>query len=320
VIDAPPCQTVDAGSTAEISLLRSSFSDRYFGTTLRLEWELWYDDLGFRRVADQGSVALTWEGYGVQPLAPLTVRLPDQDAVAVLAIRLLSEDGEVVTRNFTTFDVRNEQSAGTRKGTGRKISVPVSEFSSHSFPYQWNAIQGHKTSGGKEGRFEYEIKLPDPSEQAIIRNVEIIFEASAKRLLVRNVEGEGYVKSEISFMHGAEANTERNPNTYYMTDEERHESRIQVAIDEEPIESFLLPDDPADSRGVLSWHYQAVSNKLEEAGSYGYLCKITVPGRIVAKLDQSRKLKLTLSADEGGIALYGRNAGRYPIDMLVRCE
>jgi hypothetical protein len=105
-----------------------------------------------------------------------------------------------------------------------------------------------------------------------------------------------------------------------MTDEECHESRLQVLIDGEPVESFVLPDDPADSRGVLSWHYQPVSNKLDEAGSYGYLCKVTVPGRIAAKLDRSRRLNLSLQADAGGLALYGRNAGRYPIDLLVRCE
>lgn len=320
VIDAPPCVTVEAGSPVEVALLRSSFSDRHFGQQLRLEWELWYDDLGRRNVADHGTAKVNWDGYGVSPLAPLTVRTPNQDAVAILAVRLLTPGGEVVTRNFTTFDVRGKYCGGADKPSARLISVPVGSFSNHTFAYQWNALQNHKANGGAAGRFEYEIALPSQDDVAVVGNVEIVFEAGAKRLLARNIEGEQYVKPDISFMHGADAKTELNPNTYYMTDEERHESRIQVWIDDEPIESFLLADDPADSRGVLSWHYQAVSNKLEEAGSYGYLCKILIPGRIVAKLDRSRKFKLALQADEGGLALYGRNAGRYPIDLLVRCE
>ncbi|MFC6229238.1 glycoside hydrolase family 2 protein [Paenibacillus allorhizosphaerae] len=320
VIDAPPCQTADAGSTVEVALLRSSFSDRHFGKTLHLSWELWFDHLGVRTVAEKGSVALDWNGYGVSPLAPLAVRLPEQDAVAVLAIRLLTQEGEVVTRNFTTFDVRNGKFDETAGRTGKAVSLPVGQFKHHSFPYQWNAIQGHKVNGGGEGKFEYEITLPDQAELRFLSNVEIYFEAGAKRLLARNVEGEVYTKADISFMHGADANTERNPNMYYMTDEERHESRIEVSIDGEPVELFLLPDDPADSRGVLSWHYQTAANKLEEAGSYGYLCKINVPGRIAAKLDRTRKLLLTIRADKGGVALYGRNAGRYPMDLLVRCE
>lgn len=320
VIDAPPCTTMDAGGVAQVALLRSSFSDRHFGSRLKLDWELWHDSLGVRQVADCGVVDVEWNGYGVSQLEPLSVRMPGQDAVAVLAVRLRTEAGEVVTRNFTTFDVRGRCPGEAQGSAGRSIAVPVAGFSNHSFPYQWNAIQGNKVNGGRAGAFDYEVHLPDDSELATISTVEIVFEASAKRLLARNVEGEGYVKSEISFMHGAEANTERNPNTYYMTDEEHHESRIRICIDGEPVESLLLLDDPADSRGVLSWHYQPVSNKLDEAGSYGYLCRVRVPGRIAAQLDRSRKFTLTIEAGEGGLALYGRNAGRYPIDLLVRCE
>ncbi|RKN62891.1 glycoside hydrolase family 2 protein [Paenibacillus ginsengarvi] len=321
VIDAPPCVTADAGTVVETKLLRSSFSDCHFGKKLRLDWELSYDNLGTRHVAERGSRELDWDGYGVSPLAPLSVRLPDQDAVAVLAIRLLTEGGEVVSRNFTTFDVRSGKPGGAYEASGHIASVPVSGFTAHTFPHQWNALRGHKTNGGPEGEFEFEVALPDREQLPLLNGIEILFEAGAKRLLLRNTEkGETYVKSEISFMHGADANTERNPNTYYMTDEQRHESRVRVLIDGEEIGAFILPDDPADSRGVLSWHYQQAANKLEEAGSYGYLCKTAVPGRIVSRLDASRKLKLTLRAGEGGLALYGRNAGRYPIDLLFRCE
>ncbi|MNP47630.1 hypothetical protein D3C76_1416950 [compost metagenome] len=137
-------------------------------------------------------------------------------------------------------------------------------------------------------------------------------------MLARNLEGVKTSDHGIGYMHGASANVEYNPNTYYMTDEMRHESKVTVCIDGEPVGSVHLPDDPADARGVLSWHYQPVDNRLDEAGSYGYLCRIKVPGRIAAKLDRNRRFRLELRAGEGGLALYGRNAGRYPLDIQVR--
>ncbi|MCC3376747.1 glycoside hydrolase family 2 protein [Cohnella sp. REN36] len=318
VIDAPPCQTVQAGSEATVQLLRSSFDDRYHGETLRLEWELTYDNLGLRVTADSGSADIAWDGFGVYPLAPITLRLPAQDAVGVLGVRLVDAQGRVVTRNFTTFDVRGGEENGVYTADGGFVSVPVGQFASHTFAYEWSSIQGAKASGGKAGEFVYDVRLPELAERGTISEVEIWFEASAKRLLARNVEGEQIRQHGIEFMHGASANVEFNPNTYYMTDDEKHASRVNVLVDGERIGSFVLADDPADSRGVLSWHYQTAANKLEEAGSYGYLCRAVVPGRLAARLDRSRSFKLQLQADEGGIALYGRNAGRYPIDLLVR--
>ncbi|MBM7568548.1 glycoside hydrolase family 2 protein [Paenibacillus sacheonensis] len=323
VIDAPPCQTVQAGAEVSIPLLASSYSDRYHGQQLQLGWELWHDNLGTRVTGDRGTVALDWNGYGVTPIGePLTFSLPKQDAVAVLALTLRAADGTVVTRNFITFDVRGASADGAPvyDAEGRFIAVPVTDFAEQTFAHQWNAIQEGKTNGGKSGHFVYDVALPDAGEQALIQHVVLAFEASSKRLLARNVEGARDRNHTISMMHGADAAVEYNSNTYYMTDNEQHESLIHVLVDGEKVASFLLPDNPADSQGVLSYQYQEVQNKLDEAGSYGYLCKVTLPSSITAKLDRSRGFKLTLEAGEGGLALYGRNAGRYPIDLLVQVK
>lgn len=319
VIDAPPCQTVQGGESVSVPLLTSSYSDRYHGQKLQLAWELWYDNLGTRTTADSGTVELDWNGYGVKPVAePLAFHLPQQDAVAVLALTLRAADGTVVTRNFTTFDVRSGGAGPVYEAEGQFIAIPVTSFAEHSFSHQWNAIQEGKTNGGKAGSFVYDVKLPDASELAVVRHVDIWFEASAKRLLARNLEGARDRDHTISMMHGADANVEYNSNTYYMTDTERHESTIAVYVDGEQAETFLLPDNPADSQGVLSYQYQEVHNKLDEAGSYGYLCRVALPSSVTAKLDRSRSFKLTIEAGDGGLALYGRNAGRYPIDLLVQ--
>ncbi|WP_028611262.1 glycoside hydrolase family 2 protein [Paenibacillus harenae] len=320
VIDAPPCQTQAAGSKVSVELLRSSFSDQYHGETLQLAWELWHDNLGTRTVAESGIEEVEWNGYGVSRLEPLSLTLPDQDAAAVLAVRLLTAKGSVITRNFIAFDVRSGEPQGRYEADGQVISVPVGSYSDSDWPYSWNALQNHKANGGEAGHFTYEVELPGSEEQAAIYAVELYFEASAKRLLKRNKGESEAAKLDISFMHGKLADPEYNGNTYFMTGSERHASKLNVRIDGELVDTIVLPDNPADSRGLLSWHYQQVSRKLEEAGSYGYLCKVTVPSALTSKLNASRKFKLQLEATEGGLALYGRNAGRYPIDIVVHLK
>ncbi|HTG68710.1 MAG TPA: glycoside hydrolase family 2 TIM barrel-domain containing protein [Candidatus Udaeobacter sp.] len=320
VIDAPPCQSVKAGTDTVVDLLRSSFADRYHGQSLQLAWELWYDNLGTRVVLDSGNEAIEWNGYGVGALTSLSLKMPTQDAVAVLAVRLLTAQGATVTRNFVTFDVRSGAANGLYEADGQIVSVPVAAFSESEWPISWNAIQEQKVNGGETGHYIYDIQLPSLSEQAVIYDIELLFEASSKRLLKRNKEESVQKKLDISFMHGALADPEYNMNTYYMTDSERHESKLNVLIDGELIETILLTDNPADSRGVLSWHYQPAANKLEEAGSYGYICKVVLPSALTAKLNASRSFKLQLAAEEGGLALYGRNAGRYPIDIIVHIK
>ncbi|MFC5652188.1 glycoside hydrolase family 2 protein [Paenibacillus solisilvae] len=320
VIDAAPCETVDAGKAVSVALLSSSFSDQYHGQSLTLSWELSYDNLGVRVTADSGCTQLEWNGYGVKAIAPIAAKMPNQDAVAVLGVQLSTADGKVITRNFITYDVRSGDANNKYDAEGIWISVPVASFSTREWPYSWNALQNQKVSGGDSGSFTYDITLPDTDEAAFIGDVDIIFEASAKRLLVKDREHLSQKQHDISYMHGLKTDPEINLNTYYMTDSVRYESNIRILIDGQQIEAALLPDDPADSRGVLSWHYQPVDNKLDEAGSYGYLVKVRVPSAVVAKLNQTRQFKLQLEALDGGLALYGRNAGRYPIDLLIRYQ
>lgn len=311
VIDAPPCQTVDANAEVAVALMRSSFSDRYHGQTLILNWELWYDNLGIRTIADSGNQQLAWNDYGVTSLEALAMKMPGQNAVAVLAIHLTALDGVSVTRNFITFDVRADSS------NDQVVSVPVTSYVDSHWEHSWHAIQEHKVSGGPSGHFTYDILLPDHEELAAIYEVELVFEAGAKYLMGQNKTGTLAIESDISFMHGANADPEYNRNSYLMTDTLKHQSSLKVWVEDELVEAILLPDDPADSRGVLSWHYQPVTNQLNEAGSYGYLCIINLPSKLIAKINRQRSFKLCLEAEDGGLALYGRNAGRYPIDLQV---
>ncbi|MGG3280994.1 glycoside hydrolase family 2 protein [Paenibacillus solani] len=311
VLDAPPCQTLPAEAIAEIPMLRSSYSDQYHGQQMQVKWELRYDGYGSLIVEDSGSIQVDWDGYGVSELPALRVKMPKQDAVAVLAVTLADSEGKPVMRNFIAFDVRGNETDGL-------IQLPVSSYAEQSFNNHWKSVQDAKVSGAGEGRFVYDIVLPDTNEKALVQNIEILFEASSKRVLARNIEGSKSTDMGIGAMHGADAQVEYNTNTYYMTDEVKHPSLLNVLIDGQQVDTFVLPDDPADARGVLSWHYQPVANKLDEAGSYGYLCKLSVPVQLLTELNRRRTFRLELQAGSGGIALYGRNSGRYPLDLTVR--
>ena len=69
----------------------------------------------------------------------------------------------------------------------------------------------------------------------------------------------------------------RNPNAYPMTDEVRFPSAVRVRVNGVVAGRYDLPDDPADHRGILSWHAQPRDRKLREAGSYGYLLEVPIP-------------------------------------------
>jgi predicted transcriptional regulator len=81
-----------------------------------------------------------------------------------------------------------------------------------------------------------------------------------------------------------------------------------------------LPDDPADHRGILSWHAQLRDRKLREAGSYGYLVSANLPAEAIETAAKTRELIIRLEVDAalgGGLAIYGEQFGRYPMDPTL---
>ena len=81
-----------------------------------------------------------------------------------------------------------------------------------------------------------------------------------------------------------------------------------------------LADDPADHRGVLSWHAQPRDRRLREAGSYGYLVNIALPRSAIEAAAAKRQIELRLEVSDslpGGLAIYGAQFGRYPLDPSI---
>ena len=94
---------------------------------------------------------------------------------------------------------------------------------------------------------------------------------------------------------------------------------LEVSIDGTVIDNIYLSDDPADSRGALSHHYQIVDDLLEEAGTYGTLCDVQIPSAILPKLKNKESFKLTLTMnDDKGLSLFSRTSGRYGLGIVVK--
>jgi predicted transcriptional regulator len=100
-----------------------------------------------------------------------------------------------------------------------------------------------------------------------------------------------------------------------MTDTSTFPSDISIFIDGRKMLSTQLPDDPADHRGVLSWHHQLKDRTLHEAGSYGYLISVPLNKKLLRAAQKKGVLEVKImTAGEGGIAVYGKDFGRYPVD------
>lgn len=87
----------------------------------------------------------------------------------------------------------------------------------------------------------------------------------------------------------------------------------------EPVGTFLLEDDPADHMGILSWYSQPQNRELNEAGSYGYLIKASVPKELIERAT-NKTLTIRFEVDKslpGGLAVYGEQFGKYPVDPMV---
>ncbi len=111
-----------------------------------------------------------------------------------------------------------------------------------------------------------------------------------------------------------------NPNAYPMTDTLKFPSSVRVRLAGEALGQFELPDDPADHRGILSWHAQKTDRKLREAGSYGYLISAAVPARSLQAAQAAKEIIIRFEVDSslpGGLALYGERFGRYPLDPTL---
>jgi predicted transcriptional regulator len=107
-----------------------------------------------------------------------------------------------------------------------------------------------------------------------------------------------------------------------MTDERRFPSAVTIRVNGVVAGRVTLEDDPADHRGILSWHSQRRDRppRLHEAGSYGTLLRVPLPREALDRAAAQGAVVIRLEVDPslpGGLAIYGRHFGRYPLDPTL---
>jgi hypothetical protein len=320
------CRDARPGDTVEVPLFASFLTDRAPGRSLVVRTELYgWDTLGRRETYQRAVRAVEFEPWMARELPPLEVTMPAHPALAVLAITLENEAGVVLHRNFTTFlvaDGLSPRSETIKAGAGelRVVRFAPGTFSAERWSLkQWNVLGGLKANGAGFGFFEYRIPWPGGLDPKKVSGASFIVEASAKQLFSKDRDGTTPAGGDYMLGLGSH-DPSANPNSYPMTGKETFPSEVRVRVNGVAAGVFYLPNDPADHRGVLSWHSQPRDKKLREAGSYGYLIQAIIPAEALASAAASREIVLRLEVDAalpGGLAVYGERFGRYPVDPTL---
>lgn len=300
-----------AGQTVKIPLHLSSMTD--LSGSLRLE-------IAFSGVTAWGEKQTHWakelpinfSAWDVKALDSLSVVLPKDKSVNTLSFILRDSKGKVVHRNFGHIIVEE----GNTKPLNSKlefISTPVERYSSAHWPEkQWTGVLGHKVNGSGAGYFEYEF----PISGSDVSEVRFMVEASSKPILGKDRPDRGKMDGDYMLGKGT-FDPGVNPNAYPQTDVYTSPSFLRVSVNGITALETLLADDPADHQGILSWHYQARNNKLDEAGTYGYLVQGLIPPAAWQAAVKTGKLVIRFESTKGGLALYGDQSGRYVTDPSI---
>lgn len=260
--------------------------------------------------------ALTYAAWEVKALDSLSITLPADKSINTLAFELSETSGKVVHRNFVHLIV---EEGAIQPSKGQLISVPVERYSSSSWPKkQWTGVLGHKLNGAGAGYFEYEISFPT-SGVSDIKQVHFLVEASSKPILGKDRDDAGKMDGDYMLGKGT-FDPGVNPNAYPQTDRYASPAKLKVSANGMLAQETILADDPADHQGILSWHYQARNNKLDEAGTYGYLVQGVIPTAAWQQAAKTGKLILRFESTEGGLSLYGDQSGRYVVDPSIIIE
>ncbi len=304
-------QTVSAGEEVAVPLFLSVMEELDASEGLTIEYSLeGIDNLGNIIKVSFGTRQIAFTPWMQSSLDPLMIKIPNQNGLYTLNLILKDRKSEqIYHRNFMSFDVRNGQNPTNITVLSKK---PADVTSSQWSQKTWKAMDGLKINGAGSGHFTYTFE----GNVTKANKGYLLLEAGAKELFVKDREG-----SEIkntNYMLGARAEPSQNKNAYPMTDEYKFPSEVEILIEGKSVRKVKLEDDPADHRGILSWHYQAQNRKLDEAGSYGQMIKIPLSKTHLSTLKKKGSLSVTFKVNgSGGLSIYGEKFGRYPFDPSI---
>ena len=309
------CKTVRGGETFAVPLFISVLSGKLIkGDQLFIEYTVdIFDKTGESKTLTTGKTSFSYQPWMQKSLDALPIKVPDLPGLGIVKLTLKDIDGHILHHNFIHFVVQSSQS----KPNITILEVQPKDFKKSSWSQKsWTVLDGLKINGTGSGYFEYEIPVSDAINISGLKEAYVLFEASAKQLFDKDKD-QAFDKNQ-DYMLGAKVSPHKNPNAYPMTDEKTSPSVISVYINGKKVKTVTLPDDPADHRGILSWHNQLQDKKLREAGSYGYLVKVPVSKDDLKTAAGKGFLVVKIQTEgDGGLAIYGDKFGRYPVNPSI---
>ncbi len=306
------CKTLKGGETLEIPLFISANSGKSMkGDRLFIEYAVdFMDKTGETKTLTTGKVPFDYQPWMQKQLPSLRINAPDLAGLGIVKMTLKDADGTVLHHNLFNFVVK---SPNNKTGVTILEALPKDFKKSEWSQKSWLVMDGLKANGAGKGYFEYQIPVTASANIGKSKVAYILLEASAKQLFDKDKDQK--FDGNKDYMLGAKESPHKNPNAYPMTDEKTFPSVVDVFIDGQKIKTVMLPDDPADHRGVLSWNSQLKDKKLREAGSYGYLIKVPISKNELKKAVAQGFLTLRIQTQgDGGLAVYGEDFGRYPVN------
>ncbi|MEM7033670.1 MAG: sugar-binding domain-containing protein [Chloroflexota bacterium] len=305
--DVPPCQTLAPGANFTTPLFVSHWGSPM--TQAKVRWQLdFVDRFGERRQDQQGEITCQPNRFAVSDLEPLSITLPNENGLAILAVILEDDTREIRCRNYVTVEVRSDAGPNL-EATDRGYALRFKPGDIHRLSSSWPraAITPEKFSVQGSGWVDYVIDLPPDLNLNNIKRLKLRFEASARAGMAKvdwpqRTYGLNYPQTEV--------------DKKYPTD-------LQISVNNISIGQAHLPDDPADGRGTLSHHYQI------DPGSYGFLTDLVAEGAVLANIIEAVKGQSALTirfeipgsaAQAGGLVLYGETRGCYPIAPTLFIE
>jgi len=268
------------------------------------------DVLGNYKTLSEGILNLPYTPWMQKSFEPLKIKMPETDGVYTLTFTLKdSKGGTVYHSNFVSFVVKE----GVLPENTEIVEKAPNAYADSKWSLKsWEIMGGKKMNGAGNGSFTYVFE----GKNKKAKTGYLLMELGAKELFFKDREGSEIKNSD--YMLGAKAEPSQNKNSYPMTDEKKFTSNVKVSIGGVLVKTLKLEDDPADHRGILSWHNQLQNRKLSEAGSYGYLVKIPLTSAQIKTLNKTGKLSVKLSVDNGGgLAVYGKDFGRYAFNPSI---
>jgi hypothetical protein len=232
-----------------------------------------------------------------QPAVTLAIPSGAKAFVGAIAVDLIDAAGRRIAANYTNLVYPSvKPSLPKAEWLDQQRRTLAVRFQPTGFAA--NAFKGARTRTGKfaatgAGEVEYRVAVPQ-----------------ALRGRVAQIDFTAEVASRAG---SAKVDWPSRPNSqdYPQTDVRKHPSRLALTINGAPatwgladvpvIQAGVLPDDPADARGVLS-HVRHL-----DPGAYGYRLVANAPP---APLGDFVSVKL---AADNGLSLYDGTTGRYPL-------